>query len=717
MRAIELGMRGMKQIGFLLVATALVLSACGQRTSDDTGSASTATGFDGQGRPINAQGELVDPALGAAIGQQFTVRVLTDQAALPAGGAETALIKVVVTDADNLPVADMPIAFSSTGGRFTAVGEATDANGLATAELSLEFDAANQDIQVTAVAGNFSGTARVIAEGSTLGLSGDSTVAPGNDVTIIATLTAGDGSTPIANEDVLISSLVGNTLSRTIGVTDPLGKVSVLVGSANGGDTISFSALPNALGINTVVEQHTFLVSDDQLQFADNSATEVPVNFGQEFSVNWSFNGTPIVNEELVFSITAGRIATQSTVLTDSNGDAAVQVFSATAGTVTLFVESADKSAINKHEFDFVGDTPSNIGLAITSSRVNARESATLVANVTDANGNPVKNTEILFSSSNLKGGQLSSTTAETNLDGDAQITFTAGDTATELNEVNVIAEVAGTSLNKEIFLTVVQPALNITLGSSNLAALVGEGTQYSVTYVVQVADGGGQAISDASVELSIEPLSYWKGQLERVDESGVSLRHSTDPENWKADRWANYERANFNQELILGPNATDEENEALLLRLDALGTTIECVSEDINKNRILDAGEDINNNGALDPQDPALLAAIENEELATIGGNGTLITDASGSGFFRVIYPVTNSGWSEVKVIARAQALGVEATDSFNMSLSPLASETQASNSNPVNFRSPYGTALVVEEVLADGVTRKFSSGCASDD
>ena len=700
----------MNKLGILLIASAFVVSACGKRTDDSAVA---------QSPGYNAQGQPTDPTLGAANTGDYSVLVTSSAPSLPAGGTETTVIKAVVTDSSNLPVADLPVDFSSTGGRFKAVNAITDENGLATAELSLEFHAANQDIQIKVVAGNFSGSARVVAEGSTLALTGDKTAVPGNDVTITAALTAGDGKTPLANENITISSLVGNVLSTTTGLTDPLGKVEVVVGTANGADTVTFSALNNSAGVATVVESHSFVVSDDQLNFAEDTAIEVPVNTGTEFSVNWSFNGTPTADENLVFSLTAGEFASESVVRTDEFGNATVEVWSATAGRVTLYVESEDKSVINKHEFDFVGDTPNTIELATSSSRVNSRDNATIVAHVADANGNPVKNTEVNFSSTSLKGGQLSSTTAQTDVDGNAEITFTAGGTATEQNEVNIVVEVTGTNINDEVLLTVVEPALNITLGSSNLAERIGEETQYAVTYVVQVADGGGQALKDATVQLSIEPLNYRKGRLERVDEAGISMSDSLEPTTWKALQWVNYIRNAF----ALGESVTipadpagppfSEEVTSAWSFINGMGTAIECPSEDLNKNRILDAGEDRNNNGSLDPQDPAVLVAVDNTDLATIGGNGILTTDASGSGYFRVVYPVSNSSWSDVKIVARAQALGVEATDSYFMSLSPVAEEVAASNLSPVHYRSPYGSEVYIHETSADGSTITYSSGC----
>ena len=46
--------------------------------------------------------------------------------------------------------------------------------------------------------------------------------------------------------------------------------------------------------------------------------------------------------------------------------------------------------------------------------------------------------------------------------------------------------------------------------------------------------------------------------------------------------------------------------------RVSGAPYSVTCVAEDVNLNRTLDAGEDINGNGSLDPQDPAILAPVE---------------------------------------------------------------------------------------------------------
>ena len=650
----------MKKIGILLVASAVMLSACGKRTDDVALGA--ASGYDADGNPING--------VGNSVGQIINVQVISDVASLQTGGQQTAQIKALVTDDDNRALANQPIHFSATAGTLQDDQTETNDQGEATANLSLEYAPANQPITVTATSGNFSDTVLVIAEGSNLSLNGPTSVVPGGDVKITATLVPGLGQ-PLSGQVLTISSSAGSTLSAQTVMTNPQGVAEVTVTGATVADTIQFTALNNSAGMPSIVTAHSFSVSEDQLVYSDSVNSELNVNNSHNIEVTWTKNGTPVAGQDLQFSLTAGQIVGASTTSTNASGVATVSVLSSNAGPATLTATAASGELLTKSvDIEFVGDSPAAIKVSSSNTRVSAGSEATITAIVEDANGNPVKNREVVFTSANLKGGQLNQASAISDTNGEATVVFKAGTSATNTDEIVISAEVQGTSITGNTQLTVVEPVLNVTLGSSNMLVEDDTETQFSVAYVVQVADGGGKPIEGATVQLSIEPLFYYEGFLDRVDTLGNTQGNSADPATWSADRW---------QIVAFEP----------------------CATEDQNGNRILDAGEDINGNGRLDPQDSALIGPIvdavtgENIE-ATIEGNGVLTTNASGSGFFNVVYPVSNALWSRVRVTARAQELGVESVDHFTTDLKALGTDMNTPADEPPNRVSPYGTDLV---------------------
>ena len=646
-------MKNKQLLGALLIGVSLLVSACGERTSGD----SPQVTFNANGT-TDSGGE---PAVAQALPDTLSLRVVSDVNSISTGGIDVANITALVSDMNNNALATQPVTFSSTGGVLQNISTETDENGEATATLRLPQDFQNQDIIVTVSAENSSADVKVTAHGSVLDVSGPDTLVLGNKAEIILILTAGNGE-PIANEVITVDSAAGNTIEPELSITDASGRATLMVGSDNANDTVRVSALNG-----TVNASHSFEVASDVLQFDDEVRdAELAVAEDNIIAVTWFSQGQPVAHQPLRFSTTAGEIVDFSTVFTNATGRATIKLRSSSAGPATLSVESASfGSPSTSVDIEFVAVTPDQVTIDASSSRIDTNGSSTITALVTDINGNPVKNKTVDFTSADLKGGQLNPASATTNSSGVASVVFTAGDNATEEDEIVISARVKSTLIADVMALTVFKRALNVTIGTSNEINIKPLGTQYAMPFIVQVADGSGTPIENASVRMSIRPISYGKGYMVLVNDDG--LEYAADIDNWSADRWT------------LASNS------------------IVCVSEDANGNRVLDADgvttEDTNGNGSLDPQDPASLTAIEGG-LATISG-GVVNTDMNGSGYFEMIYPASNSAWAFVEITARAEALGAEAEDSFSTFLALPASEINAIDELPANHVSPYGTVL----------------------
>lgn len=664
MRTRDIKVMDKKYLGMLLVAGSVALTSCGQRTEDSAIDGQTTFGANGE--PVSGT-----PGLGAATPDTLNLNVISDANSINTGGTDVANLVALVTNADRNAVAAQDVTFSSTGGVLQNVSGTTDENGEARATLSLPQDFQNQDITITVAAESFTDTIQITASGSTLEVSGPETLVLGDRAELVMRLTAGNGE-PISNQVVTVTSTAGNSIEPAVATTDPDGRVSVSVGTENSSDTIEVTALNG-----TVRETHSFTVASDVLQFADGVRdSEIPVAAVNPILVTWTSQGTPTAGQDLRFSTTAGEIVGNSTIRTNLAGQATVQIRSGSAGPAKITVEAADtgtpKTSI---DVEFVATQPAQAEIDASSTRVHTNETSTIMALITDANGNPVKNQDVDFTSVDLKGGQLNPASSKTNSAGIASVTFTAGENATQVDDITVVAQVKNTSINDELNLTVVKRILNVTIGTSNDVIIKPLGTQYAMPFLVQVADGSGNPLQDATVKLSIRPLTYGKGRMTLVNDAGQEFSASI--ENWTADSWA--------------------------IQSDS----ITCLTEDVNGNRILDTDgvttEDYNGNGSLDPQDPASLAAVEGDEYATLSG-GSLTTDSNGSGFFEMIYPASNSLWAYVEITARAEALGAEADDSFRTVLILPSSESNDKDSSPANHFSPYGSQDV-RQLDTDGV------------
>ena len=90
------------------------------------------------------------------------------------------------------------------------------------------------------------------------------------------------------------------------------------------------------------------------------------------------------------------------------------------------------------------------------------------------------------------------------------------------------------------------------------------------------------------------------------------------------------------------------------------------CNNEDVNRNGILDSilGEDINNNGSLEP---ANVVTVDNLEITT---------DSSGFADFKVVYPVQYAGLIRAEITARTEVAGTESSDTLQFGTSCSAGD-----------------------------------------
>ena len=645
----------------VLLAGSVLLSACSARTDDG----------ETDSQPVyNANGELISGGDGStvALGEAnpldaLTLRVVSDVNSVATGSADIATITALVTNSDNNVVADTEVTFSASAGVLQNVSTATGELGEASATLNLSQTYKNQDIIVTVSddAGSVS-TVRVDASGSALEVSGPENLGIGDTALVSIVLTAGSGE-PIANQSVEVTSMAGNSVTPAELVTDPDGRVEVSVSSENFSDTLLISALDG-----TVSASHSFDVVEDLLTFTDvNEASELVVGSQRTITANWTRLGQPVVGESLRFSATVGSIAAPSIVVTDEDGDASIQISSTSAGPSIISVEAVTDGTLQTDTgVEFVATEPQRVDIKTSDSLVNINETSTITATVTDALGNLVKNSEVRFTSADLKGGQLTPASAITNSAGIASVTFTAGSNSTELGQIQISSQVSGTSIADSLTLSVFKRALNITIGSSNDITIKPLGTQYAVPFVVQVNDGSGTPLEDAIVKVSVRPLFFNKGYLELVDEDGLNeIEVAMDDGNFEPEMW----------------DYPDDIN-------------IACPAEDLDGDRILDTvgstDEDTNDNGILDPQDPAAVTGIDGD-YATLSG-GSLQTDVNGSGYFELLYPAGNALWAKVEITARAEALNDEASDTYSTWLAMPASVASAVGVTPANRVSPYG-------------------------
>ncbi len=177
---------------------------------------------------------------------------------------------------------------------------------------------------------------------------------------------------------------------------------------------------------------------------------------------------------------------------------------------------------------------------------------------------------------------------------------------------------------------------------------------QYQLPIVVQVADSDGSPQANAEVKITLTTLGYYKGYYTYQD---IKLPLDGTPEQW----------AEFTSSVL-------------------------CPAEDINNNLMMDAGEDLNGNGLLEPETPTI--TTHPSEIPTlIAGTSTLITDSNGFGYFTITYPKSEAHWVRYRLTATTQGGLSENRDVFERNLPVSVADLEKPQNEPPAFmKSPYG-------------------------
>jgi hypothetical protein len=216
--------------------------------------------------------------------------------------------------------------------------------------------------------------------------------------TLVMNFTATDSKGVVIPGVVLsLSSALGNGLPATV-TTDATGQATVsYTATRSGADTVGVSGAGAALSVAL-----TITGSDEDLSFTTPAAsTKVPVGQVQTLTVRYrkagvAQAGTTINLAATIGSFSASSVVSSTSVVTDANGQASVTLRSGFAGSSVVSATVANAHVQATLPLNFVATVPATLVLQVTPSALapnlngSTSNQATLVARVTDANGNPV---------------------------------------------------------------------------------------------------------------------------------------------------------------------------------------------------------------------------------------------------------------------------------------------------------------------------------------
>ncbi len=575
-----------------------------------------------------------------------------DKPALPApDGSTTATVVAQVKDAASNVMRNQQVAFSTTdrGVSLVPVGTSnvTDASGTMQVQVVLGSTPearAKRSVSISATSGGQTRTTVLLVEGSTLTIDGDNSIAVGGRS--VYTVTALDASKkPVANLAVSFRFTGGTPAQATV-VTGANGQASQeLTAVTPGTATVEASAS----GIDTASRQITVLGNDAPFRFVSpNDGVEVDVNTNQTMVVQLRENGAPVVGRQIVLASTRGTLNgnATATLVTNANGEVSVVARSSAAGQATVnatyFV--AGQSTTISSRVNYVSRTPAKVSLSPdpTSIGANAGSSTSstsrLVATVRDATDNPVKGALVTFSAQDPSNGSIQPSSAVTDAAGQAIASFVAGPTSTGPDAVRVTAttfNAQGTAVASDTRnMTVSAVALFIELGTGNQIEPLTV-TDYKMPWSAIVTDANRNPVVGAPVTVSLTAINYFKGIWV-----------------WNGTAWV--------------PRSFDNPS----------APPLACPSEDLNRNNLLDSGEDADGDGRLDPGSPAA-ARVESAEAKT---------GADGRAALAVIYPKSFGEWVEVTMRVTIGTPGTESSVYRTFVLPVLAGDVTTETVAPPN-------------------------------
>lgn len=658
--------------GTEVTLTAIVKDSGGNALANETVGFTTSSGtISSSNRVTNSAGQVVEKlsvkgdssprdititaSAGSARSATVTVKVVTavptltlttDKGTLPSAGiaGNEVVVTALVRDANNTVMPGVTVSLSTDSGSLTLGTRVTDANGVVTEKLGTGGDPTTRSIRVTAsVPGANPVSTLVAVSGNRLTVNTISTVNVGSttDVTVKLVDSAGNA---LGNRPVTFSSNANSLTVKGGGaaLTDAGGQL-VLSYVAGGGaaDVLTVRSMGEIASAGLTINSSAFAVR--VLNSVGNVISSAAIGGCQQVAVTSAPGATVSISTSrgTVYSDAACSVP-QLGALSLTSGAASAYLNATGPGVATLIASAGGQTTQTQLEFVAPVTSQATITLQADPAVVAANtagsssQQATLRAIVRDgtAQNNLVKNAAVVFSIiADPSGGALTQPSEVlTGADGSATTSFIAGTAATATDGVQIRAQLKDVPATTAIArLTVAQKSLFISAGTGNTIGTPTPAT-YQSDYVVIVSDAAGNAVPGVNVTASVLPAAYYKGFL-----------GYTAPGPW------------------------------------APVSSTRCANEDANHNGILDAGEDINGDGTLQPGIPV-----------TVTPSAT--TDASGRAVVSLVYPRDRVNWLDVNLTIRGQASGTESRYTSLVHLMGLSTDYSTQNVTPPGQTSPYG-------------------------
>ena len=532
------------------------------------------------------------------------------QITINSDNSDSAVVTATVLDKSNAVISGVTVKFNSSGGQLSSPSVDTDENGGASVTFkSGTADRSNQIVSVTAtVAGLDSRQVPVQVIGTTIELFTDTAdIEVGGNDTAVLTITLEDaGEIAIFDAPVTITAKPEGvaSLSQYMGNTDVTGDLDVYVTGRGAGDVTVTVESMGAIA----TQAYTVGVVGSVFGISSPAQDSVSLPTNTDLTIKIETPDQSVVQISATFGTLTGTLGTGQVIREPVSGASTTVTFgSDVVGLATIQVSDVDNPSITD-SLQVAVSAPSReasqLSLQSSASVVALSlgplsNSVTLEATVKNRSGQVVGGAPVVFSIIGATGGgeTISPVIVYTDSSGVATSALTSGSLSTDGDGLIVTANVVG--------MPAVQDSINLIIGGTAGSVVLGYATEsddtdttYTLPMSVMVSDSNGNPVAGAVVALGIWPSRYAK--------SG----------------WCE----------------------------DCILATCFFKNEDVNKNLILDPGEDVNRDKKLTPPNSAAGTVPE-----------MVTTDENGVANFELYYLKKYALWIEAEIRASTMVLGTE--------------------------------------------------------
>ena len=492
----------------------------------------------------------------------------------------------------------------------------------------------------------------------------------------------------VAGVPVSVAVDAGGVFSPISGAsTDASGKFSgnITIGGEKSNRTINA-----IITVNDKTKEASIVVVGSQISVTPVPATPTP---GQKVTLNVSTTdsaGNSIQNAALILSGTSGA---SGAVTTDASGNKVSTFIAPVAtGSYTVVVSGLGVSTTKVIQVVTAGGGSIPVAIGPVSSTSLSPQPTSIPTNTAGSSTNRSKLSAKFLTTGNaailnmrvrfeivppsLGSGETISTgdaTVYSDANGTAEADYIGGTRSSPTNGVLVRACYKSTDFTSAsdcpqsitANLTVAGTPLSISISDDNFMEKGLGNIAYLKKFLIQVNDAAGVAVKDAIISASVDITHYGKGlnwASPYPNNSAIPTIRDIHPDYLPIPTPANYKTSLFPSTYV-----------------PALNGKVWCINEDWNRNGFLDANEDRNNDGSIQPKKAEIIVSYVN-------GNKT---DSNGQMLVQVSYGQNMGGWLAYTLRATTGVAGSEG----DASKSYITDVLQADVANGSFLTPPFGS------------------------